>query len=193
MALLVGLTPSASTPGVLAPPAPSPAPFPCLLSPDVPAPNWHIVDDATLFIFTLSDTVEGMKSLWSTIPILVAGGVATFGCGSTPTIPTSGKLGVQVTSVAATLEPYNPQISNHGIPAEQVNFTVSGLPKSSATSYFHCSVRVFHSGRQVGATSVVSGASPRQSVSVEVRGRNFAGKPSDAHVRCHLSTSPLLR
>ena len=92
-----------------------------------------------------------------------------------------------------TLEPYNPQLTHHGRPAERVNFTVSGLPRSSATTYFRCSIRVFHSGRQVGAMSVVSGASARQSVSVEVRGEGFAGKPSDAHILCHVSTSPLLR
>ena len=98
---------------------------------------------------------------------------------------------MRVTSVTATLEPYNPQISNHGIPAEEVNFSVSGLPTSSTGSYLHCNVGIFHLGRQVGATSVVTGATATQSVGVEISGNNFAGKPADAHVECRTSTSPI--
>ena len=96
-----------------------------------------------------------------------------------------------VTSVTATLLPYNPQLSNHGIPAEQVNFTVSHIPVSSVPASFHCTIEVFHSGRQVGATTVGTGAplgysTSSQSLGVEVKGDNFAGKPSDAHVVCHV-------
>ena len=136
-----------------------------------------------------------MKSSWSVFLVLACSAVVALGCSVNPVKAraTPGTLKVRVTSVTGTLEPYNPQISNHGIPAELVNFTVSGLPTSSATSYLHCEIRVLRSGRQVGATSVVSGASSSQSVSVEVNGDTFPGQPSDAHVVCHRSASPLLR
>gem|GEM_PF-4686926 len=100
---------------------------------------------------------------------------------------------MKVTSVTATLEPYNPQISNGGIPAEQVNFTVSAASGSFVSGSFSCTIEVLRSGRQVGATTVgfgppgSSSSSLQESVPVEgIKGDNFAGKPSDAHVVCHV-------
>ena len=145
------------------------------------------------FLRPLLPIVGAMRS-WLVVPASVVGGVVAFGCSGTSAVTPSSQprtLVVRVNSVSATLEPYNPQISHHGIPAEQVSFTVSGLPESSTGSYLHCTVAIFHSGRQVGSTSVVTGATSMQSVSVEVIGDNFAGKPSDAQVVCHASSSPI--
>lgn len=126
---------------------------------------------------------------------LLAAGMC-FGCtsgssrtqGSASSVSTPGALQVQVTSVTATLLPYNPEFSNGGIPAEQVEFTISGVPPPPAPTSLRCNIEVFHSGRQVGGTTVGFGDSAsRQSWSVEVKGGNFAGKPSDALVACQLS------
>lgn len=111
--------------------------------------------------------------------------------GSGPATTNSTNLSVQVTSVTATLLPYNPQLSNQGIPAEHIEFTVGGLPPSAAPSSFRCNIEVFHSGRQVGMTSVGTGAPPEyttssQSVGVAVTGGSFAGRPSDAHISCRV-------
>jgi hypothetical protein len=119
----------------------------------------------------------------------LVGGVVVLGCGDTPT-STPATLGVQVSSVTPTFEAYNPQLSSHGLPAELVHFTVSGLPTPTAGLYLHCSITILHSGKKVGSTSVVTGAAASQSVSVEVDGDNFAGKPSDAHVVCNVNANP---
>lgn len=123
---------------------------------------------------------------------------ATYQPGTSPTSGGSGRattnpadLSVQVTSVTATLLPYNPQVSNRGIPAEHIDFTVSGIPASSAPSSFRCNIEVFHSGRQVARTSLGTGAPPEytnsnQSVGVAVTGGGFAGRPSDAHISCRV-------
>lgn len=69
-----------------------------------------------------------------------------------------------MTSVTATLEPYIPQISDQGIPAEQVNFTVRGLPTPSKDLYLHCDIAVRHSGtmqsdpHRASSRSVVAGS-----------------------------------
>jgi hypothetical protein len=70
---------------------------------------------------------------WFVLPISVVSGALALGCSITPSAAprSSGSVQVHVTSVRAILEPYNPQISNHGIPAEQINFTVGGLPTPS--------------------------------------------------------------
>jgi hypothetical protein len=121
-------------------------------------------------------------------------GASFAGCSSTPAAtkdhmpiaPSAGSLPVKITSVAATLEPYNPQLGNHGIPAEQVNFAVK-----TTAPYFSCKIDVFRSGHIVGTTTSEM-ASPlertgsvTESVPVErIKGATFAGKPSDAHVVC---------
>jgi hypothetical protein len=128
---------------------------------------------------------------WQLASVSVIGGIIGLGCGAAPTA-TPPTLGVQVTSVTPTLEPNNPQLSNHGVPAEQVRFTVDGLPTPSTGLYLHCRLEIFHSGRQVGATSVVTAAAASQSVNVEVSGDNFAGAPSDAHVECSVNASPVV-
>jgi hypothetical protein len=128
------------------------------------------------------------------LAISVIIGASFAGCTSPPAsskdrvrvAPSSGFLPVKVTSVTATLEPYNPQFGNHGIPAEQVNFTVGTMAR-----YFSCKVDVLRAGRIVGTTKAVM-ASPlertgsvTESVAVEgIRGDTFTGKPSDAHVTC---------
>jgi hypothetical protein len=151
-------------------------------------------------------TVKGWAAIasvmwpWSVLAGSLVAGTLALGCSSAPSSTprsahsprTPGALRAQVTSVTATLLPYNPELSSHGIPAEQVNFTVSEIAVSSAPSSFRCNIEVFHSGRQVGATSVSTGAPSgysisSQSVSVEVNGDNFAGKYSDAHVNCQVS------
>lgn len=121
---------------------------------------------------------------------------ATFvGCNSTPppakvspTIPgtSKGTLPVKVTSVKATLEPYNPQFGNQGIPAEEVNFTVNSVRGS-----FSCRIEVVRSDRIVGSTTATMGppsggsSSVTESVPVEgIKGGTFAGNPSNAHVVC---------
>jgi len=144
----------------------------------------------------LSVTIVSAMRSWLVWPVLVVGGATALGCSATPAaLPSSapGTLRVEVTSVTPILEPYNPQISHHGLPAEQVNFILTGVPMSSSPSHIHCDIGVFHSGRRVGSTSVVAGATTSQSVSVEVDGNNFAGKPSDAHVVCRRSANPFDR
>ncbi len=123
---------------------------------------------------------------------LLAGGAVCLGCGATPAtaprptpVATSpGDLGVQVTSVTPTLEPYNPQLADQGIPAEQVDFAIRPGPGGSPVS---CTIGVFRSGREVGSTTMVGPGSSSQSIDVAVRGANFDGSPSDARVRCHRS------
>jgi hypothetical protein len=84
----------------------------------------------------------------------------------------------------ATLEPYDPQFSDHGIPAEQVRFTVGGPPALSAHLSLHRILAVFHSCRQEEATSMGSGASASRSVGVRVTGDNSDGHSPGAHVVC---------
>jgi hypothetical protein len=129
------------------------------------------------------------------IAISLAIGAPFAGCNSTPATtkdhmsiaPSAGGLPVRITSVAATLEPYNPQFGNRGIPAEQVNFTVK-----TTAPYFSCKIDVLRSGRIVGTTTwemaspLERTGSVTESVPVEgIKGATFAGKPSDANVVCH--------
>jgi hypothetical protein len=129
---------------------------------------------------------------WFVLPISVVSGALALGCSITPSAAprSSGSVQVHVTSVRAILEPYNPQISNHGIPAEQINFTVGGLPTPSNHLFLHCNIAVFHSDRQVGATSLTAGAATSLSVGVQVNGDNFEGIPSDAHIVCAANAIP---
>ena len=131
---------------------------------------------------------------WPLLAIpLIAGGLFA-GCSPTPVSSkssslfpaTSGNLPANVTSVTATLEPYNPQFANQGIPAEQVNFTVS-----SVTGCFSCKIDVVRSGRIVGTTTAKMGPPLGGSGSVTetvpvygIKGGTFAGNPSNAHVAC---------
>jgi hypothetical protein len=119
------------------------------------------------------------------IPLIVGGLFA--GCSPTPASnksssrfpATSGNLPANVTSVTATLEPYNPLYANQGIAAEQVNFTVS-----SVTGYSSYKIDVVRSGRIVGTTTPEWGplggsGSVTETVPVEgIKGGTFAGNPS---------------
>jgi len=92
--------------------------------------------------------------------------------------------------VTPTLEPYNPQFSNRGIPAEHIEYIVSAVHGSDVPASFHCSVVVFRSARQVGATAMVTGAPAgyrqlEDTVDVQIKGDNFRGKSSDVHMACH--------
>jgi len=125
---------------------------------------------------------------WQLLAISLMAGASCVGCSSTPKsiAASSGYLPVKVTSVTATLEPYNPQSANQGVPAEQVSFTVS-----SVSGDFSCSIDVLRSGRVVGKTfagfAPASGASGsvKESVPVEgIKGPSFDGRPSNAHVTC---------
>jgi hypothetical protein len=133
--------------------------------------------------------------LWPFLAISLIVGAGFAGCNPTPAptksssgLPANpGTLPTKVTSVTATLEPYNPAFSNQGISAEQVDFTVS-----SVTGNFSCKIDVLRSGRIVGSTMATMGppsegsSSLTESVPVEgIRGGTFAGKPSNAHVTCH--------
>jgi len=88
--------------------------------------------------------------------------------------------------VTATLEPYNPQFANQGIPAEQVSFIVRSvdLPLS-------CTIDLVRSGRTVSSTVVGLGSGTgasglvTETVPVEgIKGGSFPGSPSNAHVFC---------
>jgi hypothetical protein len=92
---------------------------------------------------------------------------------------------VKVTSVTSTLEPYNPQFANQGIPAELVSFT------GSVTTAFSCKVDVLRAGQIVGSTTAGMGPpakssnSEKESVAVEnIKHGTFAGNASNAHVTC---------
>ncbi len=130
------------------------------------------------------------------LAVLILLGTGLSGCATgTPAAQDtvrSTTLNVLVNSVTATLSPYNPRLTDKGIPAAHIDFTVSGLLLSSTPSPFHCTIGVFRSGRQVGMTSVATGAPPgyttsSQSVMVAVTGGSFAARPSDAHISCRLS------
>jgi hypothetical protein len=120
------------------------------------------------------------------LPVLAMILVSYTSSGTPPT--SSGVLPVTVTSVTATLTPYNPQLSSSGIPAEQVDFTVGGSPSGP----FVCTIKVWRSGRLVASSPISANppaghpASFQESVPVSISGRTFAGKPSDAHVDCHM-------
>ena len=93
---------------------------------------------------------------------------------------------MKVDSVSPTLEPYNPQLTNQGIPAEQVNFVVS-----SVTGLFSCTIKVLRSGHIVGTTVAGFGEptgpsrSVTESVAVEgIKGPTFSGNGSSARVTC---------
>lgn len=97
----------------------------------------------------------------------------------------STNLSVKVTSVTSTLEPYNPQFANQGIPAELVSFT------GSVTTAFSCKVDVLRAGQIVGSTTAGMGPpakssnSEKESVAVEnIKHGTFAGNASNAHVTC---------
>jgi len=155
-----------------------------------------------------SITVVSVMKPWLLAPLSLVGGVMVLGCTSTPTAtqgstpttqavsasPAPGTLRVRVTSVTATLDPYNPQVASGGIPAEHVIFKVSGVP-TSTRPYLRCTVTVFHMGQAVGTTSMGAGASLSRSstyqADVQVNGQNFAGQPSDAHVVCSTTTDPI--
>lgn len=122
-------------------------------------------------------------------------------CSSTSTTPptTPGTVLTKVTSVNATLDPYNPMVTNQGIPAEQVDFNLLGnVPPNRSVS---CQVSVLRFGHLVGTTTITGGTAlvnPQTNmgplpgggsmgVSVEnIKGGTFNGKPSDAHVVCRL-------
>lgn len=104
-------------------------------------------------------------------------------------------------SVTGTLEPYNPQLSTHGIPAEQVEFNVRFQPSMSTPGSVQCHVQVLRAGRQLGAETVsgnvvtirpavnTPGSVPIEtmpiSTTVAIAGEPFFGTPSDAHVTCY--------
>ena len=101
-----------------------------------------------------------------------------------------GGLPVTVTSVTGTLEPYNPQFGNQGIPAEQVDFTVGDYTGSTDLI---CLIGVYHVGQLVGSTIATFGSQGGtstpggvdKSVAVEISLPSpFDGAPSDAKVGC---------
>jgi hypothetical protein len=109
---------------------------------------------------------------------------STRGGADSPASPAA--LPVQVTSVTATLEPYNPQFLSHGIGAEQIDFTVSRVSGS-----FSCKIDILRSGRKVASETAKIGAplnrssSVTESVPVEgMKGGTFSGEPANAHVTC---------
>jgi hypothetical protein len=119
--------------------------------------------------------------------------IAVNTCWKIPTaeplaIPAAGQtLPTKVISVTATLEPYNPQLTTQGIPAEEVTFTVGPV-----SGNFSCQVDVLRSGQTVGSKEVSIGgpggnlSSEMESVSVEqIKGGTFVGTTSNARVACH--------
>ena len=88
--------------------------------------------------------------VWLAVAASLVAGTSLTACGSTPGAapgtstlpPTPGELVTHVTSVNATLEPYNPQLTDQGVPAEQVNFIVT-----SVSGPFSCRVDVRRWGR----------------------------------------------
>jgi hypothetical protein len=122
----------------------------------------------------------------------LSAGTLALGCSSTTSSTSAkGALPVTVTSVSATLTPYNPQYASAGIPAEEVAFTVG----ASASRSFACTVEVWRSGKRVGSTEVTasspadSNALVRESWPVTITGETFPGYPSDARVICHVTSS----
>jgi hypothetical protein len=101
-----------------------------------------------------------------------------------------GGLPVTVNSVTGTLEPYNPQFGNQGIPAEQIDFTVGNYTGSSELV---CLIGVRHAGQLVGWTLATFGSRAGtstsggvdESVAVDINLPSpFDGAPSDATVGC---------
>ena len=73
--------------------------------------------------------------------------------GRADSLATRGALPVHVTSVTATLEPYNPQFVHNGIAAEQVDFTVSRV-----SGNFSCKIDILRSGQKVASETARIGA-----------------------------------
>ena len=99
-------------------------------------------------------------------------------------------LSTTVTSVTGTYEPYNPALGNQGIPAEQVDFTVSGYTAGDIV----CVIEVFdNSGVEVGSTvatihpATSGGGTVNESVPVDITGNIFEGIPSNAVMSCGTS------
>lgn len=111
-------------------------------------------------------------------------------CGQ-PTASSSGSLPVSVTVVTGTFTPYNPRLSQEGVPAEEVDFTVGGAPLGS----FVCNIEVQHAGHEVGHTSLAASpptGHPRtvhESVAVAISGATFTGTPADAQITCDRSST----
>ena len=128
------------------------------------------------------------------LAVTVLAGTAIAGCRSTTTSSARlpGALPVTVTSVRATLTPYNPVTSSGGVPAEEVRFVVVGTPSGP----FVCDIVILYSGQTVGSTSI--SASPpaghpptvSESVPVAISRATFTGAPSDARVTCRASATP---
>jgi hypothetical protein len=131
---------------------------------------------------------------WQLLVASLVVGTLFTGCSSTPPASKEGSpapassedLPVKVTSLSPALEPYNPQISNQGVSAEQVHFTVSSVSRD-----FSCGINVLRSGRIVGKTQVgfspPAGASRslKESVPVQgITGPSFTGSSSNAKVTC---------
>lgn len=127
-----------------------------------------------------------MAMLWRSKPVrlvsLLAGGSLLALALSSCTV-----LPVTVNSVIGTYEPYNPALTNEGIPAEEVDFTVGGSPSGALV----CLVEVLtNSGQMVGSTVITTGpqtgnsASVEESVPVDISGDIFNGSASNAIVRC---------
>jgi hypothetical protein len=102
-----------------------------------------------------------------------------------------GGLTVTVNSVTGALEPYNPATASSGVPAEQVDFTVSDY--TSGSSPIVCLIDVYQNGAMVGTTLATFGSGARTSTSGGVQESDavdisspspFDGTPSDATVGC---------
>ena len=92
-----------------------------------------------------------------------------------------------MTAVTGTPEPYNPATASSGIPAEQVDFTVSDYTYGSGPLV--CLIDVYHSGALVGTTLATFGSEAgtstpggvQESDAVDVNLPSpFDGTPSDA-------------
>jgi hypothetical protein len=96
-------------------------------------------------------------------------------------------LSTTVTSVTGTYEPYDPALGDEAIPAEQVDFTISGYTSGEIV----CLVEAIdNSGQRVGST--IADLSPAAtgdgtvdgSVIVDITGNIFDGTSSNAVVHC---------
>ena len=119
---------------------------------------------------------------WGSIGIR-AGGVTVGAAALALALSGCQQLATTVTSVTGTYGPYNPSLTDEGVPTEVVDFSVSGYTGATLV----CLVEVFDgSGQMVGNTvaTLNQGSASAESIPVDVTGAIFDGGPSDAVVRC---------
>ncbi len=154
-----------------------------------PSPGTAVAPGSSV---NLSVSSGPRETLGSSPPASVPTTVPATPATTTPTtsaVAPAGTLHAVVTSVTATSLPYNPELTTGGIPAEQVNFSITGI----FTGAIECTATVIQGGETMGSQAesiglpVSSTRSTTVSETINVSPLSvspFDGSPSDARVTC---------